>query len=89
MTTLTARIREIEVTLDAPPSPVIGDKWPSHWLGAEISPAVVRFVDTRFHPERTDDEVRKMFTEVRHISASPMPLRSIFLTLARSSAKVA
>ena len=40
--TLTARFREIQVTLtDTPPSP---SPWPEHWLVREASAAVCRFV---------------------------------------------
>jgi ABC-2 type transport system ATP-binding protein len=84
MTTLSERFREIEVTLGTAPAPVVTGQWPSHWLRAETGPALIRFVETRFHPERTGNEVRMMFPDVSNISASPMPLRSIFLTLARS-----
>jgi ABC-2 type transport system ATP-binding protein len=82
LSALTARFREIEVTLDQPafPSP-----WPAHWLRPEASPAVVRFVETHFDPDRTIGEIRLLFSGVTHIEATPMPLRSIFVTLARSS----
>jgi ABC-2 type transport system ATP-binding protein len=83
MSSLTGRFREIEVTVDLPPVLDGGGRWPSHWLHAEISPAVVRFVESQFRPERTEEQVREMFSEVRNISVLPMPLRSIFLTLAR------
>ncbi|HEY3837353.1 MAG TPA: ABC transporter ATP-binding protein [Bryobacteraceae bacterium] len=89
MVSLQQRFREIEVTFDVPQAPVANEVWPPHWLGAEVSPVVVRFVETRFHPEQTTENVRRMFAQVRNISVSPMPLRSIFLTLARSSSKVA
>ncbi len=82
LSSLTTRFREIEVTLDYPalPSP-----WPTHWLRPEASPAVVRFVETHFHPDRTIGEIQLLFRGVTHIEANPMPLRSIFITLARSS----
>jgi ABC-2 type transport system ATP-binding protein len=82
LSTLTARFREMEVTLEqsALPSP-----WPAHWLRPEASPAVVRFVETHFDPERTMAEIRLLFKGVTHIDARPMPLRSIFVTLARTS----
>jgi ABC-2 type transport system ATP-binding protein len=89
MTSLQQRFREIEVTFDVPPPPVANDAWPTHWLSAEISPVVVRFVETRFHPEQTTRNVQRIFARVRNISVSPMPLRSIFLTLARNHSKVA
>ncbi len=82
LASLSARFREIEVTLDEPALPA---PWPTHWLRPEASPAVVRFVETHFDPERTIGEIRLLFRGVTHIEANPMPLRSIFVTLARST----
>ena len=89
MASLSARFREIEVTLD-PPAIVPPDRqWPANWLRPEITSALVRVVETRFDAERTTSEIRGLFGEVRHISANPMPLRAIFVTLARSASKAA
>jgi ABC-2 type transport system ATP-binding protein len=89
MSSLTARFREIEVTVGTPPAiPGRGD-WPAHWLRPEALPAVVRFVDTRFDAERTPSEIRRLFEDVRQISVNPMPLRAIFVTIARSVSKAA
>jgi len=82
LSALSARFREIEVTLDKPALPA---PWPAHWLRPEASPAVVRFVETHFDSERTIGEIRLLFRGVTHIEANPMPLRSIFVTLARST----
>jgi ABC-2 type transport system ATP-binding protein len=82
LSTLTARFREMEVTLEesALPAP-----WPSHWLRPQTSPAVVRFVETHYDPERTTSQIQLLFRGVKNIEASPMPLRSIFVTLAKLS----
>ena len=79
--TLTDRFREIVVTCDdtALPSP-----WPAHWICAERSPSAVRFVETHFDAERTPKQIRVFFRDVTHIEATPMPLKSIFVTLARN-----
>jgi len=87
MNSLTQRFREVEVTLTA--TPALPAQWPATWLGPESSAAVVRFVETRFDQERTFGEVRGLFHGVTRISVNPMPLRSIFVTLARSSRKAA
>jgi hypothetical protein len=42
-------------------------------------------VESSFDQERTFGEVRMLFRGVTGISANPMPLRAIFITLARSS----
>jgi ABC-2 type transport system ATP-binding protein len=89
MTSLTARFREVEVAVDSPPLLPLDSPWPAHWLRPETAPALVRFVETHFDPERTTDEIHRLFGDVRNISAHPMPLRAIFVTLARAKAKAA
>jgi len=86
MSSLTQRFREVEVTWDALTLPA---QWPQNWLGPETSGAVLRFVDTRFDQARTFDDVRRLFSGVTAISANPMPLRSIFVALAKSSSREA
>jgi ABC-2 type transport system ATP-binding protein len=85
MTSLTARFREVEVIV-APPASLPTGQWPANWLRPETTPAVIRFVDSGFEPERTPTEIRRIFKDVQHISANPMPLRAIFVTLAREVA---
>lgn len=82
MESLARRFREIEVTVGQVPG---HQSWPPHWLSAEVSPSLVRFVDTQFDPERSIAEIRHRFAGVRDICARPMPLRTIFLTMARAS----
>jgi ABC-2 type transport system ATP-binding protein len=83
MATLTGRFREVEVTIDEPAD--IDPRWPARWLRPEVSPALVRFIDTSYDPESTVAEVRELFRGVRDISARPLPLRTIFLTMAQRS----
>jgi ABC-2 type transport system ATP-binding protein len=87
MTSLAERFREIEITLAAPPTPPA--QWPAAWFNAETSAAVVRFVDTQFQQERTLAEIRRLFGEVQRISVNSMPLRAIFVTLAKAGRKAA
>jgi len=87
MTSLSARFREVEVTLEASgPVPEDGG-WPEAWLRPESSAGVVRFVESNFDAERTASEVRLRFGGVRNISVNAMPLRAIFVTLARSRSR--
>ena len=87
MTSLTERFREIEITLRSPsPSPA---PWPATWLNPQQSPAVVRFVDSQFEQDRTVAEVRRLFPDAQQISVNPMPLRAIFVTLAKAGRKAA
>jgi ABC-2 type transport system ATP-binding protein len=89
MDALAARFRQLEISLDLPVNLPRGPDWPDEWLQPETSQALVRFVDTHFDPERTPAQIQRVFQSVHHISAQPMPLRRIFLTLARSSSKAA
>ena len=84
---LAARFREIEITFDVPPASL--GPWPASWLNGERSATVVRFVETRFDEERTMAEIRHLFPAARQISANPMPLRAIFVALAKASRKAA
>ncbi|MFN0168553.1 MAG: ABC transporter ATP-binding protein [Bryobacteraceae bacterium] len=87
LTSLASRVREIEVSLDAPPP--VPPSWPPGWLQPETSPALVRFVDTHFDHNRTMSEIRRLFPSVRDVAVNAMPLRSIFVALARAGRKAA
>ena len=89
MASLTARFREVEVLLDSPPLLPLDRPWPAHWLRPETAPALVRFIETHFDPQRTPDEIRGVFGHVRDLATHPMPLRAIFVTLARNTPKAA
>jgi len=83
MTALAERFREIEIVLDGelPPHPV----WPAAWKNVEHSDNLVRCVDTQFEEDRTMAEIRRLFGGARQIAAKPMPLRAIFVTLAKAA----
>src|SRR5581483_3030300 len=61
MASLSARFREVEVTVDSPATIPDASQWPAHWLRPEKAAALVRFVETRFDQERTTAEVRRVF----------------------------
>jgi ABC-2 type transport system ATP-binding protein len=84
---LSARVREVEVSLESPPA--LPAQWPGEWLPPEASAALVRFVDTRFDHERTEAAIRGMFPAVREITVRALPLRSIFIAIARASRRTA
>jgi ABC-2 type transport system ATP-binding protein len=87
MSSLTDRFREIEVTLANPAQPA--ESFPAAWLNAEQSATVVRFVDSHFNQERTIADVHRLFGTVREVSVNPMPLRAIFVALAKAGRKAA
>lgn len=87
LTSLQARFREVEVALAESPDPNTPPQsvpWPVGWLQAEVSPTLVRFIDTQFDEDRTFAEIRRQWSGIANISARPMPLRSIFVALAKT-----
>jgi ABC-2 type transport system ATP-binding protein len=85
MGALSDRFREIEIVLDAP-APLPGP-WPAHWLNPEHSGAVVRFTDSRYERQKSDGDVRELFSGVRGVSARSIPVRTIFVALAKAARK--
>jgi ABC-2 type transport system ATP-binding protein len=84
MTSLVDRFREIEIT---PGIPFEASAWPAAWQRVERSAGVVRFVDTRFDEESSLAQVHRLFGDADQISVRLMPLRSIFVTLAKANRK--
>src|SRR3984885_15098898 len=85
MTTLTDRFREVEVTLPEPqplPSTI-----PATWLQAQTVGTVIRFTHTETANGAAATELAHIFPDARDITLTPMTLRSIFLTTAKSSAR--
>jgi ABC-2 type transport system ATP-binding protein len=87
MTSLTSRFREIEVTLETPVSVPDNPRWPTNWLRPGAAAGLVRFIETRFDSERTSSDIDRLFCDVRQVTVNPMPLRSIFIALARNGSK--
>jgi ABC-2 type transport system ATP-binding protein len=78
---LSARFREIVLTFDAPPEHP--RELPADWMHLEISGPVVRFVDTRYHPDNSAELARSVFPAYRDMAVNGMPLRAIFVALAK------
>ncbi len=87
MSSLIQRFREVEVTLEG--SAPRANGWPATWLNVEQSAALVRFVDAQFDAEKSTADVRRVFGEGSEVAVRPMPLRQIFVTLARAGRKAA
>lgn len=88
MASLTERFREVEITVDCAPA-VPAASWPATWLSTERSGSLIRFVETQFERERTMAEVGRLFQNTKQVTVRAMPLRSIFVTLAKASRKAA
>jgi ABC-2 type transport system ATP-binding protein len=88
MSTLSARFRDVTVTLpeavsaraDSPAAPGI----PSVWIDVQVSGPVIRFVHTQFEGEAAERQVAEAFPAALSIVYDPMPLRAIFLAVAKS-----
>jgi len=83
MDTLTARFREVTVTLDEYAAVVLL-KYPASWLLPEASGSVFRFVHANAESEPLEEQVRELFPQAGDIQAEPMTLRTIFLALVKS-----
>jgi ABC-2 type transport system ATP-binding protein len=79
---LSARFREIVLTFDA--APKMPNEWPKVWLQPESAGPVVRFVDSLFDEDRAGAKVRSLFPDYRDMAVNGMPLRSIFVALAKA-----
>ncbi len=82
LTNLAERFREVELTFET--APALPKQAPGTWMHLSNSAAVVRFVESRFEPQRTAEEIRTVFGEVRNMEITPMSLRSIFLAVAKA-----
>lgn len=83
LTQLTDRFRDVTVTLEGP-SPLPA-RIPSEWLQAQGSDSVIRFVHSGYRQHDTERELAQAFPTARDVSFDPMPLRAIFLAIAKSS----
>jgi ABC-2 type transport system ATP-binding protein len=87
MSSLHARFREVEVTFDAPAA--IPTNLPPNWIQVIAAGQSVRFVDDSFNQESAGAAVSQLFGPIRGVTFTPMSLRSIFLTLAKTSRRPA
>jgi len=83
MENLTARFREVRVTLDK--EAAVPREVPRGWLQLRPFGSVLTFVDTHFSETALGERVRAQLSGVRNIETEPMTLRSIFTTLARAA----
>jgi ABC-2 type transport system ATP-binding protein len=94
MHSLTARFREVTVTLAPPAAGELpgtltrtGTNPPDSWLLLETTLTAARFVHIHADTEDIAAQVAQVFTmgsATPHLQAQPMPLRAIFLALAKS-----
>lgn len=83
MESLTGRVQEIRVTTSR--EVPLRQPAPKSWIGLKQAGNVVTFVHREFIESDLDAQVRASIAGVVRIEASPMPLRSIFVSLARAA----
>lgn len=82
MTDLTARLRQVRVTLDAEARAPA--QTPTEWLEVRAAGNVLSFVDTRFSERDLAARVAAVIGNVRQIETQPIALRAIYTALARA-----
>ncbi len=79
---LQARFRQMEVVVkdgaDVPKG------LPESWLTPEKAAHTIRFVESRYLENETETKIAVHFSDCAEVTAQPMSLREIFLTLART-----
>jgi len=83
MSDLSARFREVRLTLDGGASPP--SDAPKEWLNLRAMGNVITFVDCLFSEDRLTAAIAPLRERVRNIEARSMSLRSIFTALALDS----
>ena len=83
LSTLAARMREVELTFSAPPT--LPSPWPSGWLNPQLSGVVLRFVETAYEPARSHSAIAERFGGVNNLDFRAIPLRAMFLAIARAA----
>jgi ABC-2 type transport system ATP-binding protein len=83
MSVLSERFREVSVTLDKP-SPLPANL-PASWLQPQSADCMLRFVHNRYEELATAREIYALIPTARDISFDAMPLRSIFLAIAKAN----
>ncbi len=93
MADLVERFREVNVTLNGAAGrgengdAAIKATFPKGWLRVRTTGNLLTFVDSQFSEESISEQLRSLLGHVKHIDARPMPLRSIFTTLARAASE--
>jgi ABC-2 type transport system ATP-binding protein len=81
VSSMLSRFRHVEVMFDTD-TPVPAQV-PASWLLPQAAGPVIRFVDSAFSDHESPARIRAALPAARDIQATPMPLRQIFIALAR------
>jgi ABC-2 type transport system ATP-binding protein len=80
---LSARVREVRVLLDG--AAAVPARVPESWLDVRAAGNVMTFVESRYSEAELGARVRSCVGGVRRIDADALPLRAIFVALARAA----
>ena len=83
MSDLMGRFREVHVVLDDEPRQLRSST--ADWIQVRTVGNTLTFVDPHFDQRSLNETVRSQLAGVRGIETQPMPLRTIFTTLARAA----
>jgi ABC-2 type transport system ATP-binding protein len=83
---MSGRFRQVEIFFEA--APTLPADWPAAWMQPERASSMVRFVESRFDPERTPADVERLFPGARKVEFTPMALRDIFVAQALAGRRV-
>jgi ABC-2 type transport system ATP-binding protein len=79
---LIGRFRQVEATYEG--GAVLPRPLPEHWLSAEAAGHTLRVVDAKAGEPGGEDRVRDGLRGATRVDFSPMPLKAIFMALART-----
>ncbi len=85
LTSVSARFREMAVSFAA--APPLPKPWPEHWLLPQTAGNAIRFIESQYDGERTAAQIRGVFPDAQEVTATAMPLRSIFVALVKAGRK--
>jgi ABC-2 type transport system ATP-binding protein len=81
VSSMLARFRQVEVSL--PADATVPPDAPKAWLQPQAAGPVVRFVHSAFSETGVAGEIRSVLPDALDIQVTPLPLRQIFIALAR------
>lgn len=81
VTSMLSRFRQVEVMFET--DTVVPERVPASWLLPQAAGSVIRFVDSAFSDTDTPAQIRAILPGARDVQATNMPLRQIFIALAR------
>jgi ABC-2 type transport system ATP-binding protein len=81
MTALSGRFREVTVTLGE--QPALQSNHPADWLSLDVSGSVAHFVHSQFKGEASEQQIAEAYPGARSVTCDPMPLRAVFLAIAK------